>query len=119
MHSVSERVTKRWPSASSRARSAREIVDLAVEHDDQRAVGRGHRLVAAGEIEDRQPPEGEHRRAVGESAGVVGPARAHRLAHRLDGVGVEPGARGVDGAGDAAHGYGLPTLAVGRTTSPP
>jgi len=81
----------------------REVVHLAVEDDDAITVGRGHRLMAAGEIEDRQAAEREHGRAVGEGARVVGAARAHRLAHGLDAIGVAPRARRIDDAGDPAH----------------
>ena len=116
---MSERVTKLWPRASQPRAQRREVVDLAVEHDDRAPSGVRHRLVAAGEIDDRQPPVAEHRRAVGEEPASSGPRARIDSRIACDGIGVEPGARGVDGAGDAAHGYGLPTLAVGRTTSPP
>ena len=41
-----------------------EVVDFAVEDDPDRLVGIGHRLVAAGEIDDRQPPETQADRPV-------------------------------------------------------
>ena len=40
------------------------VVDLPVEHDPHGFLGVGHRLVAAGEVDDREPPESEPEIAV-------------------------------------------------------
>ena len=74
---------KRWPAASSSARSCRVVVDLAVLDDDDRAVLVGDRLVAAVEVDDREPPRGQPDRAVARrSPAPSGPRWRERVAHR-------------------------------------
>ena len=75
------------------------VVDLAVVDDDHRPVGVGHRLRAAGDVEDRQPAVPEAHAVADEEAVAVRPAVHDRVGHR-------PHERGVAEAGrpcDAAH----------------
>jgi hypothetical protein len=58
MTSVSLLVWKTWPSACSSGISL-VVVDLAVEDDDHRAVFVEQRLLAGGDVDDRQPPVAE------------------------------------------------------------
>ncbi len=81
------------------------VEDLAVERDPDIAVGRGERLLAAREVDDREASVAERRALVEVDAGCIGPAMAHGLDHAL-----EHGARRQrarlegDEAGDATHG---------------
>jgi hypothetical protein len=80
------------------------VEDLAVLHRVHAPVLGGDGLVAAGEVDDRQPARRQRDRAVDQAARVVGPAmdqgRAHRLQRRrVDGRAVERGQ-----PADAAHG---------------
>ena len=59
-----------------------EVVDLAVEHDPHRLLHVGHRLVAAGQVDDRQAAKAQAERARVVEALVVGPAVGDRLRHR-------------------------------------
>src|SRR5207253_3098149 len=68
----------------------RVVVDLAVLHDVDLAVLVRDRLVAAGEVDDREPPGREPHAVAEEGAVGVGSAVDERRAHRL-----EP--RAVDG----------------------
>ena len=81
-----------------------EVVDLAVEHDGNRAVGRHQRLLAAGDVDHGQAAKAESDRAVDVEAIVVGPAMRERRGHR----GQRVARTGVVAqvAGDAAHGRG-------------
>ena len=58
----------------------RKVVDLAVEHDPDRLVVIGHRLVAAREVDDREATETEPQAAGVEVAFVVRPACAMEAA---------------------------------------
>ena len=64
-----------------------EVVDLAVEHARELAVGGAHRLRAAGDVDDRQAPEAERERPVAVVAFVVRTAvlktSGHVLQHRV------------------------------------
>ena len=63
------------------------VVDLAVEDDDEAAVGRDHRLVAVrGEIEDGETPEaeGETGLLVDPRAAVIRTAMPQRRRHARD-----------------------------------
>ena len=91
------------------------VVDLAVEHHPDRLVLVRHRLVAALEVDDRQPaeaergagdrvPGGPQRVLAAVAALVVGAAVPQQLDHPLQRSGVDGPRRVVpDGAGDAAH----------------
>ena len=86
MTSVSLRERNRWPRAISSSRSAREVVDLAVEDELNRAVLVRHRLVGAGaEVDDLQPPETEagaaRRRYVRPAASGPRCEQRSRIAH--------------------------------------
>ena len=70
-----------------------EVVDFAVEDDPDRLVGIGHRLMAAGEIDDRQPPEAEADRTLHEVALVIRAAMGDRISHQPD---LSPGRRARD-----------------------
>ena len=72
----------------------REVIDLAVVNDDDRAVLIEHRLMAGGcQVEDGQPAEPKSRirtklvaaHAELLVAGVVGPAMDHGVHHAADG----------------------------------
>ena len=60
------------------------VVDLAVLDDDDAPVLARDRLVAALEVDDRQPPRGEPGLAVDDLAAAVGPAVHERRAHRAE-----------------------------------
>src|SRR5216683_289008 len=68
------------------------VVDLPVEDDPQRAVLIADRLVAAGEVDDRQPPATERDALANARSFVVGPsmrdARAHPVEHFRNGPGI-------------------------------
>ena len=82
-----------------------EVVDLAVEDDGAAAVGGGHRLVAADEVDDRQPAEAERAAGgVGEESGGVGPAVADRVSHHRGDRAQAWVCDLGDDAGDPAHG---------------
>jgi hypothetical protein len=60
------------------------VVDLAVEDDADRSIGREHWLVpGGGEVDDREPPEAESDAVIGrhERARIIGPAMPDRVAH--------------------------------------
>ena len=97
---------RRAPSSS--ARNSSEIVDLAVERDDQAAVGRQHRLVPGrrqvedGEAAVRQRDAGF---GVAPDAVIVGAAMRQAVAHGLRAAfDLAGGAVGPQDACDAAHG---------------
>src|SRR5262249_34409866 len=48
-----------------------EVIDFAVEYDSKTPVRRGHRLVTAGEIDDRKPTHSERNTLIGEAADIV------------------------------------------------
>ena len=60
------------------------IVDLAVEDDHEAAVGAVHRLVPAGDVEDREPTHPEPEAAVDERPALVRPAVEDGVALGLD-----------------------------------
>jgi hypothetical protein len=79
------------------------VVDLAVLDDQHRAVLVAHRLVAVGEIDDRQAPVAEGDRAVGLRPALVGPAVLERVEHRVQRPVVDrPAVEGHQSA-DPAH----------------
>ena len=66
-----------------------EVVDLAVEHDDDAAVLVGHGLGAGlGEVEDRQAAEAEGDAAVDELSSHVGPAMDDPIHHLGEDLGL-------------------------------
>jgi hypothetical protein len=78
------------------------VVDLAVGDDRDRAVLGAQRLVAAGDVDDRQPPMHECRRPERDDRLTVGTAVAHRGRHPPPGVG-RGRASGVEEGAEAAH----------------
>ncbi len=92
------------PLASSRRRSAGIVVDLAVEDRPDGAVLVRERLMAAGQVDDRQPAEPQRGTIVAVGPRVVGPAVDEPVRHRAERsvrervVGIGPGR-----AADAAH----------------
>ena len=78
------------------------VVDLAVLHDDDGAVLVRDRLVAAGEIDDREPPCREPDGAVDERAAGIRAAMHERSTHRREPAGIGGSARGGDSA-DPTH----------------
>src|SRR5207237_587611 len=85
-----------------------EVVDLAVEDQPHLAVLAGHRLFAAGEIDDRQAPEAERHSGLEVHAVAVGPAVRERARHALDLVARDgtPAAAPVEDRREAAHAAG-------------
>jgi hypothetical protein len=80
------------------------VVDLTVEHQLHAAVGVADRLVAGGEVDDRQPAHAEQRACVAIHAPVVGPAMADDVVHHLADLRVgRRSARRNDVTCDAAH----------------
>src|SRR5262249_16760816 len=60
-----------------------EVVDLPVEDDPDRSLGVGHRLMAAVEVDDREPAEAESERSFDVVALVVWPPVHEGLGHLL------------------------------------
>src|SRR6267142_919929 len=90
-----------------------KVVDLAVLDDDARAVLADDRLVAALEVDDREPPRRERDGAVDVFATAVGAPMHERAAHCGQAVGIGRADRGGNPA-DPAHGgllYGQPPRA--------
>src|SRR5689334_19713243 len=80
-----------------------EIVDLSIEHQRERPVFVKERLVAAGDVDDAQPPHSEADALAQKKTGVVRPAMAESAGHRLQRRLVDGGGAAVKEAGDAAH----------------
>ena len=83
------------------------VVDLAVEDDDDAAVGTVQRLLAGGDVDDGQPPVAEAQARLDVQAAFIRAAMVLRVVHapEHDGVGLALAAR-VEEAGDATHGVG-------------
>ncbi len=81
-----------------------EVVDLAVEDRPDRAVLVGERLMAAGQVDDRQPAKPQRGVVVAVVARVVRTAVDDPVHHRLEGFrGQSTFEIGPDRAADAAH----------------
>jgi len=82
-----------------------EVVDLAVEDHDDRAVLVVERLLAGGEVDDREAPVAEADARLDVQPAAVGTAVVLRLVHAVEerAVDLAP-AGGVEDADDAAHG---------------
>ena len=93
------------PSARNQLGGQLDVIeDLAVERDPHVAVRRGERLLAAGEVDDREASVTEGGALVEVDAGRVGPAMAHGLDHALEhGARRERASLESDEAGDATH----------------
>src|SRR6185437_8523110 len=82
----------------------RVVVDLAVVDEPDALVLVRHRLRAARQVDDREPPVAEANRAVEPQPLAVGAAMAQRLAHALHAGAVHALARvQPDDAGDSTH----------------
>ena len=91
------------PGALEQPCQLRVVVDLAVLDDDAASVLVRDRLVAALEVDDREPPRGEPDAAVDEGSLGVRPAVDDRRRHLGQPVAVDPAAGRGDSA-DPAHG---------------
>jgi hypothetical protein len=100
---VGVRGAERVPRALELGPQLRVVVDLAVLDHDHAPVLARDRLVAALEVDDRQPPGGEPGLAVDHLAAAVGPAMHERGAHRGEHAAVDGPPVGADDAADAAH----------------
>src|SRR3954453_8799096 len=63
---------------------AGKVVQLAVEDHHDAAVLVGHRLVAAGEVDNTEPPHAEAETAFDEGAPIIGTPVRDRVAHPED-----------------------------------
>jgi hypothetical protein len=77
-----------------------EVVDLAVEDGSHRPVLVVHRLLASGDVDDREPAHPEDSLVVIMKAGPIGAAVDYLVAHASD----QPGIRPIRG-----HDAGYPT----------
>src|SRR3989454_7370969 len=78
------------------------VVDLSVLDDPHRRVLVGHRLVAALDVDDRQPPHAESYAVEMDASFIVRSAVDHRPAHSLDKLTPACGVSAGDAA-DSAH----------------
>ncbi len=92
--SVSQRLRKTWPSRSQRGAQFGVVVDLAVEDDDDRTVLVVHRLLAAADVDDREPPVAKPHARLGVEAVAIRAAMADRRRHPAQGRLVH-GPRGI------------------------
>jgi hypothetical protein len=79
------------------------VEDLAVEHQDPTSVGRVHRLVRVGQVDDRQPGVGQAHMALPPVARLVGTAMAEDVAHGTEGLLVHLGPVEPDHPADSTH----------------
>ncbi len=81
-----------------------EVVDLAVADDDEIAVLVADRLMAAGDVDDRQPPHAEEQLIVDEATLVVGSSMQNGAAHAREHGGIGPSRTAqTQHAVDSAH----------------
>ena len=92
---MSQFVRKRWPSRSSSRAKLGVVVDLAVLDDDARSVLVRDRLVAAGEVDDREPARGERDRPVDVLAAAVRARDGRATRSSREPIGVGRGRRAV------------------------
>jgi hypothetical protein len=104
-----------------------EVVDLAIEDDPHGAVFVRHRLVAAGEVDDRQAPEAEAEAGAAAAvldvhAGIIGSPVLQDVRHAAENFAVDR-AFEAENAGDATHGaYDVrdpPSAGRSASRSPP
>ena len=85
-----------------------EVVDLAVEDDPDRLLGVGHRLMAAGQIDNRQSAKAEAERTRDVHALIVRPTVGDGPTHRHDVLGKDGSAAAeIELSADPAHGAQL------------
>ena len=88
-----------------------EVVDLAVEDRPDGAVLVGERLMAAGQVDDRQPAEPQRGMVVAIVARVVRAAMDEPVHHGRGAIPAQRAARiGPDRAADAAHAVACQSL---------
>jgi hypothetical protein len=81
------------------------VVDLAVERDPDSAVLVAHRLLAAGDVDNRQPPVRKARATVDDQALAVGSAMRDHIAHPHEPIFLGPlGGIEFQNSGNATHG---------------
>src|SRR5262249_14578414 len=82
------------------------VVELTVVDEPDGVVVVGHRLLPAGDVDDRQAAEAEADAVRGEQSFVVGTTMNHRVLHAPEDVHVHgPGRPKPHHPTDAAHGY--------------
>ncbi len=92
------------PAALELGPQRREVVDLAVEDDQHRAVLVGERLLTSGDIDDAQAAVGEPDAFTDEEAVGVGSAMRHGIGHRAQQPAFDGGlGRGGEFSSDATH----------------
>ena len=79
------------------------VVDLAVARRPERLLDIAQRLVAAGQVDDRQAAHRDAAIGVNVHALVIGPAMPRDVAHRRQGVGHNALAVEIENPVDAAH----------------
>src|ERR1700694_5423203 len=82
----------------------RKVVDLAVEHDPGRLVLVVNRLVAAGHVDDAEPPHAEADATLQPDALVIRTPMGDRLAHPVQQSVVRWRPASCGQAADSAHG---------------
>ena len=104
MTSVSRCVLNVWPSRSSSLAQLEEVVDLAVEDDDQTSRPRSQMgWWPVGEVDDRQPAHGQADGTLDVDALVVGPAVGDQVVGGLEATALDRRAVLINDAADAAH----------------
>ena len=116
MTSVSPRGREAVAGARAAAPQLAEVVDLAVEHDADRAVLVGDRRIAGDEVDDREAVLGDECAVSLPPAMGVGTTVVEQRDLPLDDRDI---ARGVVGqeAGDAAHGDGMMAASMATPSS--
>ncbi len=79
------------------------VVQLSVVRDPDRAVLVGHRLGAAGQVDDRQPTMPQGRRTGAVESIAIGPAMRQRGRHPLDDRAIRPLPCSIHETGYATH----------------
>ena len=91
------------PGLFERGPQRRVVVDLAVEGDPESAGFVAHRLMAALDIDDAQPPLAEMRPGIVIEAKIVGAAMADRLGHAPQDPDAAGGGPDIHKSGNPAH----------------
>ena len=91
------------PGPFQRRPQRRVVVNLAVECDPQRAGFVAHRLMAALDIDDAQPPLAQMRPGIVIEAKIVGAAMANRIGHAPQYPDGAIGGRYSDKPGNPTH----------------
>ena len=94
---------KEWPSFWSLSLQLREVVDLAVEDDPDRAVFVGDRLVTPRAVDDGEAAHGEADAPVQMAPVLVRPPVADGLAHPPEQLGVHAAVAAAHDPDDSTH----------------